>query len=568
MRGFRRATRRLALSVVLGPGALAAPAVGGVPPAAAAAPCVPGRAPGEVVWSVPAAVNSTLRGPAVFGDDGATYVAVVTAEGIAALDCAGVERWSFDFAGRLGSAMDFQQAHHPMVVGDDGTLYVGTLAFEGESPGAVVALTADGKLRWVYRGKVDAVQFAGALGLDAAGRPAVGAGSFSDVTGGTTNDGQLMVLDAFGRPLPGFPVTTNPLSIAPATLADGRLVFLANRGPGGAALPSPTRTATPPPSATATATARATSTPTPTDTPAATGTMPPSPAPRPALAHLPWVWRSGNGREPGDMLRRGGGDRASGGSRRRLAAGAGSAQAADDEPTPTPAVLQSASTVVYVVDPAQPPGMAFAIDGLVGKPPVAVGDVAIFEVLRDERRQLVAVDLAAVPPRERWAYALTGRTAGTPLVGRVDPATGRAELIFVDLAGILTALDVPIRSSAGGQPRFRWARRVTNPGTGSPVLGDAGVIYIATRNGVAAFERDDGAPLWAVDLAPARPISSLALSPGGLLLVWCASIQPNPSVPPNPPMLFAIATESGGLDPDAAWPVERRDGRNTGRAVR
>ncbi|MCE7939937.1 MAG: hypothetical protein DYG90_15445 [Chloroflexi bacterium CFX6] len=268
------------------------------------------------------------------------------------------------------------------------------------------------------------------------------------------------------------------------------------------------------------------------------------------------------------MLRRGGGDRASGGSRRRLAAGAGSAQAADDEPTPTPAVLQSASTVVYVVDPAQPPGMAFAIDGLVGKPPVAVGDVAIFEVLRNDVRRLVALDLGAMPPRELWSYALLDRTAGAPLVGQVDSATGRAELIFVDLAGILTALDVPIRSSAGGQPRFRWARRVSDPGTGSPVLGDAGVIYIATRNGVAAFEQDDGAPLWAVDLAPARPISSLALSPGGLLMVWCASIQPNPLLPPNPPMLFAIATESRGLDPDAAWPVERRDGRNSGRAGR
>jgi outer membrane protein assembly factor BamB len=92
---------------------------------------------------------------------------------------------------------------------------------------------------------------------------------------------------------------------------------------------------------------------------------------------------------------------------------------------------------------------------------------------------------------------------------------------------------------------------------GAPALGDAGIVYVAAGNTVEAYRREDGELVWSTDIGPDVATGSVTLGPGGVLYVGTETGR-----------LLAIATESKGLDPEAAWPALRHDARNSGRTDR
>jgi len=88
------------------------------------------------------------------------------------------------------------------------------------------------------------------------------------------------------------------------------------------------------------------------------------------------------------------------------------------------------------------------------------------------------------------------------------------------------------------------------------VLGNAGRVYVVLVNTVRAFDRLDAKEIWSTRLPDGEESNgTITMGPGGTLLVGTRFGK-----------LVAIATESGGLDPEAAWPALRHDSRNTGRA--
>ena len=100
-------------------------------------------------------------------------------------------------------------------------------------------------------------------------------------------------------------------------------------------------------------------------------------------------------------------------------------------------------------------------------------------------------------------------------------------------------------------------------GSGAPALGDDGLLYVpcgragdaAGGSQVLALRKESGETVWSVTLDGETVTSAAALAPGGMLYVGTASGT-----------LYAVATDSEGLDPEACWPAFRHDARNTGRA--
>jgi len=189
----------------------------------------------------------------------------------------------------------------------------------------------------------------------------------------------------------------------------------------------------------------------------------------------------------------------------------------------------------------------------------AIGDVVVLQVI-DALPRLVAFDLASQPPRQIWEHILRADLVGAPLLGKVDAATGRAELVYLDRAGRLVSLSVPTADadpSRAALLTFNWAVQLPEAAelAGAPALGDANRVYVAAGSTIAAFSRSDGAESWSIDIAPDAATGSVTLGPGGVLYVGTRFGR-----------LLAIATESQGLDPEAAWPALRHDARNTGRA--
>lgn len=150
---------------------------------------------------------------------------------------------------------------------------------------------------------------------------------------------------------------------------------------------------------------------------------------------------------------------------------------------------------------------------------------------------------------------MRANVASTAVLGRLDTAGGMVELVYLDTTGLLVSMNVPALPGAAAPPRYNWARSLVGRGTSAPVLGDAGIVYVATETQVAALRRADGAQVWSVSLAGDGPAGSMTMGPNGTLYVGTRLGR-----------LVAIGTESHGLDPQAAWPVERHDARNSGRA--
>lgn len=201
------------------------------------------------------------------------------------------------------------------------------------------------------------------------------------------------------------------------------------------------------------------------------------------------------------------------------------------------------------------PGQTFDLDrGETVGLSVVVGDTVIIQV-EDVTPRLVALSLAVLPPRQLWEHVMRANVASTAVLGRLDTASGMVELVYLDTTGLLVSMNAPALPGAAAQPRFNWARSLVGGGTGAPVLGDAGIVYVATETQVAAFRRADGTPVWSVSLTGDGPSSPMSMGPNGTLYVGTRLGR-----------LVAIGTESHGLDPQAAWPVERHDAHNSGRA--
>lgn len=250
------------------------------------------------------------------------------------------------------------------------------------------------------------------------------------------------------------------------------------------------------------------------------------------------------------------------------------AQRATATPPPFPTSTANAPSTgarlahLHIITDAQVPGKAFALGESratsVDDVPalgsvIATGDVVIV-TLAEQPPRMVALAVDSDPPVILWEHFNAGEIAGSPVLGDLDPSSGRVELIYADSTGILVSLSVPGTPLAGGMPTFNWAIRLDQPAVDAPALGDNGTVYVATPKSVLAFSRADGSPRWTYDLisgtdvdpASDRIVGAITLGPGGTLYVGTRR------------HVLAISTESRGLDLDARWPTLRHDHRNSG----
>lgn len=475
-------------------------------------PCPRTAAPGTVLWTIQVASGSSplTHIPAV-SDDGTVYVA--TGDGLLdAVDCQGRLKW--EYPGPAGGLRLTRNARPP-VVGDDGTIYFGG----NSEPAVLIAITASGSRRWLTSSRREKfLPFGASPAVDRLGRIYAAFGS------GPREVGRIGAYGLDGQPLPGFPVLTRSIEQAPLLLPGDRAVFVSRTHRFEVAptkLPSPLPSRVP------------SRTPTPTRAPP-THTPEVSPTARPTL--FPWGIGSAVVRLPLTQNH----------------------FVAITPPTSKPPRLLVPVTLpaqLHIVTGGMAPGQTFDLDRreTVGLSAV-VGDTVIMQV-EDFTPRLVALSLAVLPPRPLWEHIMRANVASTAVLGRLDTAGGMVELVYLDTTGLLVSMNVPALPGAAAPPRYNWARSLVGRGTSAPVLGDAGIVYVATETQVAALRRADGAQVWSVSLAGDGPAGSMTMGPNGTLYVGTRLGR-----------LVAIGTESHGLDPQAAWPVERHDARNSGRA--
>jgi outer membrane protein assembly factor BamB len=515
--------------------------------------CPRGARPGEILWTfaVPGARDSVTEIPAV-ADDGTVYL--VTSEGLLyAVDCRGIERWRFDTGEHVQAGLDVNRIIDPPAIGGDGTIYlVSSHRVTGRLPSVdmVWAIRPDGELIWRY-GKDDQAQHPilfGSLVIDTSGHVMFGGRAFHD----DVHEGLITALARDGQPLPGFPIASRPIFHGSAGLADGRVVFVSDAVPEFVATATRVRSPTPTPTARpATPTLLA---PSPSPTRRATATITPLPV---HLAHLPWAgtqhlgearanWRSGLGRlrerdaaEPRD--RRGGPSGVTAHSRAEL----------------------------RVIANAEAPGASFDHgERVFVSPLVAAGDMIVTQVITvvgatvEGPPRIEGWSLRSNPPSLLWHHQPRTGAIDTALIGDLDPLRGTAELIYLDSSGLIVSLAVPTDPDAMRPPTFNWVRDLGSNALRGPVLGDGGYVYAEVDGDtIVAVDRDDGSDGWSLDLGGERVVAALTLAPGGVLYAGTSEGAGSGK-------LYAIATESRGLDPDAAWPALRGDRRNTGRARR
>jgi hypothetical protein len=525
--------------------------------------------PGKLLWSFPTQAG-VASAPAI-GNDG--RLAFGTLHGwIFILSCRGDERWSLDTLDGNGVFVGSPVMH------TDGTLYFG---LGNNSQGKLYAVAAqDGATH-----STDLIEPIGAsLVVDSEDRIFVGTRHLRQSTGTIGSLGRNL------QPLPGFPIRSNPIGAAPVLLSGNRVVIASQPNPRAATVPTdgtptpkpispirrtPTSAPTDVAAPTTTPTDLASSTPAITDTPSASGTpsasasataTPTSQSSATAPTNrwsvfLPLV-HSGSARDAADG--------AVGGNARGVATAhsAGPTRSRPDQPTslpprgpsaPTPSpVPGSQESLLHIITDAQAPGKAFKLRDGAATSVIATGEVVIV-TLAEQPPRMVAIAVDSDPPRLLWEHFTSGTIAGSPVLGLLVPATGRVELVYADSSGILVSLEVPGTPQAEGGPTFNWAIQLDTPARGAPVLGDAGMLYVATATKVHAFSRTDGGDGWTFDwtggVSGDSFTGALSLAPTGALLAGTQRA------------IIAISTESRGLDPNARWPAQRRDNRNSGQAM-
>jgi outer membrane protein assembly factor BamB len=500
---------------------LAAPARSPVRPATSC----PALNPGSRVWHFDA-LGDVSGAPAVAAD-GTVYFG--TKSGLLyAVDCHGTERWVFDYRRHTANGFGAQAFEGSPAVGDDGTIYIGDDVIV---PNYMFALWPDGKPKWVYETWGGYSQMDTSPALDRRGR--IFMGSQGWLAG--VSLGSLLAFDPDGGLLMGFDgniqdAIVGPVTASPIVLTDDSVVFLAPSFHTWT-LPTPTGTS---PTPTATETARPTPTTRPTLTrrppPSATSTEPTPTATVPGTAtdpdtpvHLPLALSDKTPRPPGRQIR-------------------------PDQPLPPPNVTVPVPARLHIVRNASAPPVSVDL-GAEDPPssPAGSGQTIVFGL----GRTLQAWDIGPVP-RRLWEHDLGAEVAGAPLLGRLDPATGAREVVYVGTDGTLVVQDV---APDGSVVKERWRRRLGLPVPGVPALGDDDHVYVAAGRSVLALSRSDGSLAWSAML-DADVSSSVTLAPGGTLYVGTQDGT-----------LYAFGTGSGGLDSKAAWPAFRHDERNTGRVA-
>lgn len=472
--------------------------------------CPRGERPGEILWTYSVARNMPLDGlfaqPAVAAD-GTVFVGTRLGM-LHAVDCTGRLRWTFD-------AMTFESAgpiaedfHAPPVLDERGRLYIAGRS--GAKPAVLFALDPDRSLHWRFDTGSLGVGMS-ALALDQQGR-LFSAGSRA---GERFDHGRLIGIDRFGALLEGYPMETTPLQDSPIVLSGDRVAFVS-----------------PPNSRSRPATMAPVGRPDPSETPRATATSGPAIQ---ALVHLPIVRT--------DRL-----------------------PLVTPEATGNPVAVPPQLHVVNATGAELIARVPVDARGSI----VAAGDVVILTTrefvaagrgARLGAPRLLAFSVDAAPPRLIWEFTARSNLVQTPVLGRMDAASGMLELVYLDDFGILGSLRVPVRPQSGERPRFEWALTLESGGgdhalkKGGLVLGDAGRVYVAFGDSVHAIDRGDASAIWSIRLQGEVSNGTVTMGPGGVLFVGTQSGK-----------LYAIATESRGLDPDAAWPAARHDSRNTGRA--
>lgn len=502
--------------------------------------------PGQLIWNFP--TEGTVAAAPAIGDDGTLFFGTMGGQ-LFGVSCQGEQRWRIESP--VGSAQRGISLGPP-VLHSDGRLYFG---FGAINMGLLFMVKTDGS-------DAKSIRIIDPIGaspvVDPLDRVFVGTLQPRALTFGV-----IRGFDPEQRLLPGFPIRTNAINVAPVLLESRRIVFVTRNGPAAASSPiTGTVTATPAfpirrtpmPIASPTPTSSATATASPTAIASATAssTPPSSATPRPLrwsvvlpLAHngvaaaLAATHRSQSAHDTPDTP----------------------LQRATATPLPgfptSPPVGTRSPALLHIITDARAPGKTFGLSDASATSIIATGDVVI--VTLDERPpRMVALALDSDPPVILWEHFTAGAIAGSPVLGPLDPATGRMELIYADSSGLLVSLDVPGTPQAEGEPTFNWAIRLNSPALGAPVLGDTGMVYVATATAVHAFSRANGSDGWTFDWTGGVGESftgALSLAPGGALYVGTQLA------------IVAISTESRGLDPQARWPAPRRDHRNSGQAM-
>lgn len=496
-------------------------------------PCPAKGEPGHVMWKYEA--EALIGNAPAVGTNAVYFGTALQPALVYAVDCSGERRWRFDY-GIGGPEHERPQGFEGSpAIADDRTIYVGDNIMR---PNYLFALLPAGFPKWVYETDEVNSSMSASPALDESGRIFTGS-AYSVMTG---SGGRIFAFDASGKLLPGYPWDTGPIRGAPVVLTGNRVVYVADGG-NRLVLETPTPSPTGP-------TATATITPTRTVTVTATATPTASTTPEPPLAHLRYV----------------------------PVALAGSALPASQGTTgagPEPRQQPTSSWERYpvrlhlIVDGGTPIVTEEIVGAQTASAPAVAGDVIVLGVDREGWR-LVAYRVADTF-EPLWDYPIGGVVAGAPILGRHDRATGALEIYYLDSGGRVVKLDAS--TMPGTNPEERWSTKVPAPYVGAmgahatviqaPALGDAGLLYVASgfdaSRGepaqVTALSRGDGTVAWTRPLPDQVVMTPVTLAPGGTLLFGAMRT------------LYAVATESGGLDPDAAWPSWRHDVRNTGRVA-
>lgn len=524
--------------------------------------------PGKLMWSYP--TSFAVESAPAIGADGTLYLGSANGA-LFSLSCEGLWRWAFK------SMLDESRSVFigSPVLHTDGALYFG---LGNDSQGALyVVAPHDGS----YHGASTFPSIGSSLAVDSADRIFVGTQLLRRSTG--TIGGFFRNL----QPLPGFPIPSNPIGAAPVLLSGSRVVFASQPNPRAAAVPidgtptpqpiapirltpthaptdvvAPSTTPSPTPADTASPTSAVTDTPGPIGTSTASAIMSVTPTSQPSATPHTTRWSVFLPLARSDSAS----DAAGGIARGMSTALAEATRSQLDQPTSLPPrpsfpgtpVPGSRLALLHIITDAQAPGRAFTLSGGAATSVIATGEVVIV-TLAEQPPRMVAIAVDSDPPRLLWEHFTSGAIVGSPVLGLMDPATGRVELIYADSSGLLVSLAVPGTPRAEGMPTFNWAIRLDTPARGTPVLGDTGMVYVATASTVHAFSRTDGSSGWAFDLTGGVSGDSftgaLGLAPSGALYAGTQRA------------IMAISTESRGLDPEARWPASRRDYRNSGRAM-
>jgi outer membrane protein assembly factor BamB len=546
----------LAAGVLLGAGRdgewVAAREEPGLPRGDQATDCPRGGKAGELLWAFPS--NGQVFGAPAIAEDGTLFVGTLGNQ-LYGVSCRGEQRWRFNMPLVGGRSVI---AGSP-VLHTDRRIFVGSASNGG---GVLLTISSDGTApnTTMFGGSILA-----SVLVDPEDRVFIGSSGLLRQLAGS-----IAVFSREIVTLPGFPIVTNPITASPVYLHDNRVVFVSSNLPAevsaiGGTVTATTvfpvrRTSTPTasPTRTSSATPTASRTAVPTATATATVRAPDDP---PTLTPRPHHWsvympQADNGTVELTAARN---------ARSRRVAAPAQRATSTAPPFPTSTVIAPSTGVrlahLHIITNAQALGKAFALSESQATSVIATGEVVIV-TLAEQPPRMVALAVDSDPPVILWEHFSSGEIAGSPVLGDLDPSTGRVELIYADSTGILVSLSVPGTPLAGGMPTFNWAIQLDHPAVSAPALGDTGMVYVATANSVNAYSRTDGSPSWTfdwrvVDDDPTRGsiTGAIMLAPGGTLYVGTQR------------HVLAISTESQGLDPDARWPALRRDERNSGWAA-